>query len=282
MNVSVVMACRDGEITLPGTIDSLLNQTIPVKVFVADDHSVDSTPDILNEFSKTGKVFTVRYANREPKDYTRVPVLLNMAIKIAEPADYYMISGDDNIYPPDYLERVISYMIKDNVGSELASGYNDGSNYSDIFSPTGSGRIISTRLWHSVTPFLENIGWESRTIFKTWQLGYDVGVYPVIKKHTRERKRKIFAWGRGSYINGYPFLWTLGRSTLAFLRGQHSFTNCCSIIFGHLEAVIKQPEKNDTADFVYNHMMKRTKSYLLWKLFRIKKKTTFEVKKIQV
>ena len=113
-------------------------------------------------------------------------------------------------------------------------------------------------------------------------LGYDVGVYPVIKKHTRERKRKIFAWGRGSYINGYPFLWTLGRSTFAFFRGQHSFSNCCSIIFGHLEAMIKQSEKNDTADFVYNHMMKRTKSYLLWKLFRIEKKNTFEVKKIQV
>ena len=95
-DVTAIIASRDGEETLPATLRSLRNQTIPVEIVVADDHSLDSTPDILNKFGVT----SIRYPRREPRNYHRVPHLYNLAWKYSPPSDYWMISGDDNVPPP--------------------------------------------------------------------------------------------------------------------------------------------------------------------------------------
>ena len=50
MKVSVLLACRDGEATLPETLQSLLAQTIPLEIIVTDDHSIDATPQIIEKY----------------------------------------------------------------------------------------------------------------------------------------------------------------------------------------------------------------------------------------
>lgn len=98
LKVAILIPCRDGELTLRVTIESLLNQTVKTFIAVADDASVDDTPKILKEQSETGRVHSVRYPRREPRNYAKVPVLLNMLLGVLSPADFYMISGDDCIY----------------------------------------------------------------------------------------------------------------------------------------------------------------------------------------
>jgi glycosyltransferase involved in cell wall biosynthesis len=254
--VSVLVPCRDGEQTIEDTMKSLIQQTVSVHIVVVDDHSIDNTPNLLVNFP----VRVVTYPRREAKNYQRIPLLLNKALCMLPDAEYYMISGDDNVYPPTYLEKVIRYMKKDNV--DVASGFNYSSNYSDIKFPTGSGRIFSKRFWHLVTPFPENIGWESRSVYRAWQLGLRVGVYPVPKNHTRQRNRKLTQWGQGSYLNGYAFPWVLIRSILSIPRGE-GVLNSLAMLAGYLSFMTQGMKKNDVAEFVYWHQVRRIASYLL-------------------
>lgn len=247
-NVTSLIPCRDGEKTLPHTIQSLLSQDVETFVVVADDASIDSTPKILKEFSETGKVWFVRYPRREPRDYARVPVLLNMTLKIAPPANFYMISGDDSIYPPDYLSKLINLMQRD--GVELASGYHD--RYGNLTLPGGSGRLISASLFKKITPFPHSIGWESWMIYKTQLMGRKIAVYPLRFEHERKYSvRSTWTFGHSAYVNGVPFIFTLSRALKSLIFGIHTPINAVSIVFGHLEYMIRNAEKLDCAPFVY-------------------------------
>ena len=254
--VSVLIPCRDGEKTIEETIKSLINQTVSIHIVVVDDHSIDNTPNLLLNFP----IRIVTYLHREAKNYQRIPMLLNKGLSALPDAEYYMISGDDNVYPPTYIEDVIRYMEENSV--DVASGYNSHSNYSEIKYPTGSGRIFSKRYWYLVTPFPENIGWESRSIYYALQLGLRVGVYPVPKKHTRQRSRRLTQWGQGSYLNGYALPWVLIRSILSIHRGE-GVLNSLSILAGYLGFMVQGKKKNDVAKYVYRHQVRRMASYLL-------------------
>jgi glycosyltransferase involved in cell wall biosynthesis len=256
LSVSVLIPCRDGEHTIVDTVSSLLHQTVKVHIIVVDDHSIDKTLNLLETFS----IRVITYPHREPKNYRRIPMLLNMGLSILPDNEYYMISGDDNVFPPTYMERVIRFMEEYNV--DVASGYNENSNYHEIKSPTGSGRIFSKRFWYFVTPFPENIGWESRCVYRAWQLGFRVGVYPVPKSHTRQRNRRLTQWGQGAYLNGYTFPWMLLRSLLSIHRGE-GVLNSFAMLAGYLGYMVQHREKNDVSDFIYRHQIQNIASYLL-------------------
>jgi hypothetical protein len=94
-----------------------------------------------------------------------------------------------------------------------------------------------------------------------------VGVYPIPKKHSRKRNRKLTDWGRGSYINGYPFIWTLIRCVLVMKRGE-GVVNSLYLPLGFLEYWWNGVERNDVADFVYKYRMDNIKARILPFVFK--------------
>jgi len=256
LNVTVLIPCRDGGPTLRTTIESLLNQTVKTSVAVADDASLDDTPIILKELSKTGRVQSIRYPKREPKNYARVPVLLNMLLNILSPADFYMISGDDCIYPPEYLAKLISFMRNDNV--DLASGCHDAKNYKHLTLPSGSGRLVTATLFKRITPLPSSIGWESWMIYKALYLGRRVSVYPIEFKHSRKYSVKsTWTFGQSSYVNGVPLIFTLLRTIKNVTVSDLGFINSLAVLLGHIEYYIRKVEKLDTAPFTRELQLQR-------------------------
>lgn len=242
MILSVLIPCRDGDKTLPKTLESLLNQTIPVKIVVADDHSIDATPKILEAY----QVQSVRYPRRESKNYDRIPLLINMAYKSAPPSDFYMISGDDQIFPSDYVERLINFMRKDKI--HLASGHNEHKEYSSTKAPTGAGRIMTSRILKELMPLPHNNTWDTWMLYKMSYMGLEYKVYPVPKIHMKER-RKAPTHGQAAHRLGRPLIYTLVRSLKEAVKNGKPLLGL-SIFLGHLEYKFRRVPKMDIAPFV--------------------------------
>lgn len=166
---SVIIPSKNGEATIRQTLNSLLEQTIrPVTVIVIDDASTDRTPEILNDYPE---IRTVCLDHNLPKDFSRVPKLINLGFsQIAAPCDYVMISGDDCIFPARYVELLLSEFERD-PNLLIVSGSHMAQKIVEEASPHGAGRIIEYRFLRSILPFPESIGWESWVLFKALQKG---------------------------------------------------------------------------------------------------------------
>jgi glycosyltransferase involved in cell wall biosynthesis len=262
VSVSVLIPCRDGASTIEATIKSLLNQTIETFIAVTDDASVDETPKILERLSKTKRVRYVRYPRREPKNYVRVPVLLNMLLDILPPADFYMLSGDDSVYPPDYLSELIALMRAN--GVDMASGCHNIKSYKHLTMPSGSGRLVTAGLFEKLTPFPNSIGWESWMIYKAMSFGKKVAVYPVEFEHGRGYSfGSVRTFGYSAYVNGVPLIFTIFRAAKAILTGLHSPINALSIPLGQIEYAIRRVDKLDCASFVYDMHKRRIRQTIV-------------------
>jgi glycosyltransferase involved in cell wall biosynthesis len=261
--VTVLIPCRDGESTLGRTLESLLAQTVKTDIVIANDASIDSTPKIIEKikFTFPGRIKSVMYPRREHKSYSRVPILLNMAIKETnKKGQFVMISGDDSIYPLDYLEKLINHMRNDKV--DISSGFIN--KYSSSEAPSGSGRVLSYTIFMMLIPFPENIGWESWMLYKAKSLGKKMRVYPVKFEHSKPYSYKsTWTFGQSAYLNGSPFIFTLARSLKAMILREHTPLNALSLIFGHMEYMLRRPQKLDTSEFVENMQKYRLKEAVM-------------------
>ena len=265
---SVVIPCRDGEAHLRATLDSLTAQTVDVHVTVVDDHSQDKTPEILADFPW---VNVIRYPKREKKGYDRIGMLCNLALGVMPEADVYMVSGDDQDYPPDYIERVVDYMDTDGVA--IASGHARGPK--PVGAPDGSGRIFTAEIWARITPFHESPGWESGPLLQARFMGYEIRKYPVKKKHLRPKaKGSLRRYGHGAYTLGRPLTWTIFRVINDILRGRKAPGRAISILVGHLEYIAKRKPKVEYAMVVrawcWGRMTGKIKSVLMWPIEKLK------------
>lgn len=264
---SVVIPCRDGEAHLRQTLASLTAQTVDVHVTVIDDHSQDKTPEILADFPW---VNVIRYPKREKKGYDRIGMLCNMALGVMPEADVYMVSGDDQDYPPDYIERVVDYMDTD--GVVIASGHARGPK--PVGAPDGSGRIFTAEIWARITPFHESPAWESGPLLQALFMGYEIRKYPVKKKHLRPKAPgSLRRYGHGAHTLGRPLTWTILRVLKDIFRGRKEPMRALSILAGHLEYMIKRKPKVEYADQVRkycNEMMKgKVKAVVSWPLKKL-------------
>ena len=241
---SVIIPTRDGEAYLETTITSLLNQTVRVSITVVDDHSIDGAPDILAEFSQ---IIVIRNPIREPKSHERIGKLLNMGRASMPRAQFYMVSGDDTRFPVDYIERVTELMIRDGVA--IGSGH--ARKYSKTAAPDGSGRIYTAELWDRLMPFLESSGWESGMMIRARHMGFSLQKYPIKKEHLRPyslaSQRND---GYGSYTLGNPLIWSVLRVIKVLCKRQRTPRGAFSILFGHIEYMLKGKPKVDFADRV--------------------------------
>jgi glycosyltransferase involved in cell wall biosynthesis len=240
---TVVIPCRDGEKTLPQTLDSLLAQTVPIQILVANDASIDDTQMILKEYAKQG-VISINYPTREPRNYARVPVLLNM-LKPSEPdTPYYMVSGDDTVFTPSYIQRVTEKMKQNK--THIASGVSIQYKHRITNAPGGSGRIYTKETWNRVTPFYPNIAWESGALYKARMMGYETGLYNVEKSHINpQTPGSTWTFGHAAYLLGTPLSYTFLRVLNTIKNHDHPTWNAICILLGQLEYEYLRPERVD-------------------------------------
>lgn len=102
--ICVLMASYNGEKFIREQIDSILGQRgVEVRLLVRDDHSTDSTVDILREYEEAGKLTILR-------DDVHLGAA-NGFMKLlytAEPCPYFAFADQDDLWLPGKLRRGIN------------------------------------------------------------------------------------------------------------------------------------------------------------------------------
>jgi len=262
----VIVPCKDGEATIRQTLQSLLEQTIPPEtVIVIDDASTDETPEILKEFST---VCTIRLNHNLPRDFTRVPKLINLGLnQIVAPCGYVMISGDDCVFPARYVELLLSEFEHD-FSLLIVSGSHMKQKILEQASPHGAGRIIVYDFLRTILPFPESIGWESWVLFKALQRGGRIKRTPeVFFQHLRPYSSgSIRTFGQSMYELGYPFWFVVARVLKDSVSGSDRLQRV-HMLRGYLEYLFKHKPRLDIADFVAEYQTQRIRDLIAKSLF---------------
>jgi glycosyltransferase involved in cell wall biosynthesis len=262
---AVIIPCKDGEKTITETLNSVLSQTLePTEVIVVDDASRDRTPILLRDFPS---VRVMRLKHNYPKNFARVPKLINMAMHyVPSNCDYVMLLGDDSTLEKDYVEKLLLKFRQD-PHLKIASG--DMKQRKRVRgvagSPQGSGRIIDMQFLNRNLPFPESIGWESWILFRGMQEG-GVATFPDV---TFEHKRQygtysIRTFGHSMYVLGYPLLFAVARSAKDFLlKAYSSRFHSLYLLLGYAEfCITRQRQLDDVKSFVQSVQKARLIGFL--------------------
>lgn len=141
-----LLTVKDGERTVARSLNSILNQSVkPSLVCIVDDGSTDSTSEILERLRASTHIINIITLPNKGYDIRRIVNNWNTACEYVKNSggdyDYLLISGDDAIFPSDYVARLEAEMEGDSK-LVVASG-NRGFEPSDYLSlPEGAGRLI--------------------------------------------------------------------------------------------------------------------------------------------
>lgn len=108
-NIIVLMSTYNGEKYLKKQIDSIISQTIKVKLIVRDDGSKDKTQIILEKYKKQGKL---DWYQGENIGFAKSFLTL---LKNAPKADFYAFADQDDYWLANKLEIAIKRMQKETV-----------------------------------------------------------------------------------------------------------------------------------------------------------------------
>ena len=219
MSYWVVVVARNAAQHLTRTLDSILQQNVkPELVTIVDDGSTDETPQILDKYVK--RMSNVKALTRPNLGYDirRVPSNINLAYNRNAIAglktEYFMISGDDCVYPATYANAVMERM-RENAQVVIASGRpSAGGNFTREHSPSGSGRMVDSRFWANVGGYPSKAGWETWLLYKAVQMGLETRLYDDLQfEHARPRgaHHQFTYWGAAMGGLGYHPLYALGR-----------------------------------------------------------------------
>lgn len=106
--VIVVMSTYNGERYLREQIESILHQQhCQVELLVRDDGSAESQLSVLREYGRKGRLRLICGENLKPaKSFLE-------AVRLAEDADYYAFSDQDDIWLPDKLFSAVQRLEKE-------------------------------------------------------------------------------------------------------------------------------------------------------------------------
>lgn len=107
--VNILVATYNGEKYLKELLDSLLAQTYPnIRIFVLDDGSKDGTYKIIESYQEKGISII-------PNDHNLgYPFSFYKLISQCDPADYYCLCDQDDVWYPNKVENAIEILEKSN------------------------------------------------------------------------------------------------------------------------------------------------------------------------
>jgi biofilm PGA synthesis N-glycosyltransferase PgaC len=261
----VAVVARNAAKYLPSTINSLLEQTLrPSRIVVVDDGSTDATPDVITGFAQRypGLVRRVVLPDRG-YDIRRVPSNINRACSAAKSVEeYFMISGDDCEYPPNYAMFITSKMSEDNKLVVASGRPSSGGDVSQEHVPSGSGRMVSCSFWRRVGGgYPIKAGWETWLLYKAAQEGFRVNLFEkLVYKHIRPRgvSHQFTYWGAAMWTIGYHPLYAMGRIVRNAIKGDMKKMGPLKMLRGYVMAclgsddVFLTPFEPELRRFVHN------------------------------
>lgn len=259
---AVIIPSKNGEATIEQTLQSIVSQRVPPKqIVVIDDASTDATPQILKKFPQAT---VIRLEHNLPRDFSRVLKLVNLGLsRVSEPCSYIMISGDDSLYPNNYVQLLLEEFEKD-PHLFVCSGIHTKQKILDEASPHGSGRMIRYSFLKQVLPIPESVGWEGWIVFKARQMGGRVKrVQTVSYQHMRSYgSSTLWAFGQGMYELGYPFWFVLARLVKNIVFEPNRLQQL-TMLGGFIEFKLKRKTKLDIADFVVKNQIDRIRRLIV-------------------
>ncbi|HXX72931.1 MAG TPA: glycosyltransferase family A protein [Candidatus Acidoferrales bacterium] len=218
MSYWAAVVTRNGATHLTQTLDSLLNQReAPERITIVDDGSTDDTASILSRYARLNNNVIILTKPNRGYDIRRVPANINQAwAKNTDlTTDYFMISGDDCIYPVDYAARLLAKMQSD-ARLVVASGRpTSGGTQSLEHSPSGSGRMVRSSFWSVVGgAYPSSAGWETWLLYKAQEQGLRIKLFNDLSyAHARPRGagHQFVYWGAAMGTLGYHPLYAIGR-----------------------------------------------------------------------
>ena len=191
MRYWVVVLTRNGAASIAKTLESIFKQSLkPSCVVTVDDGSTDQTPRVIEVAKKATStpVVVIRLPDTG-YDIRRVEANINRASsriqRTRRQYDYFMISSDDCIFPPNYCSSLIQRM-EENRNIAVSSGdFTPISEYAKL--PQGTGRIIRESFWKQIgARYPVGYGAETWLLIKARQMGYQCVNYQEIRfEHLR-------------------------------------------------------------------------------------------------
>jgi len=267
---SVIIPCRNGDKTIGKTLESLLAQTLqPNQIIVVDDASTDKTPEILQSFSN--KIHIIRLNHNHPRNFNRVPKLVNMGLAKIN-TSHVMLSGDDSVYPEHYVDSLLEHF-KENPKLKIASG-NIYELHRPSDAPQGSGRIFECEWLKHHLPFPASCTWESGIMFKALKEGYEIKCFNDLTFNHKSQygAYSIRTFGHAMYCLGYSSLFVLGRLIKTLMSGEIPRKYVPYELLGYVEYALACPEKVDPIKTYVQelhkpriiHMAKKVMGFKLW------------------
>jgi glycosyltransferase involved in cell wall biosynthesis len=257
LSCGVVIIALNEENAIAKCLGSLRNQTVPVFLVVVNDGSTDRTAEIASKFADV--VVNLPHHKESWTGRPELARVFNAGFRVLQDikTKYVMVSGADDVYPSDYVDKVMTRMISEDV--VLASGVAEGE-ISRSLSPRGGGRLLDADWFRSVGfRYPENYGFEVYLVYKALSEGRDVAVFPDLKfgisRKTHISKRKAFLWGSGMKALNYWWPYAIGRSVLAGIKHP---ANGLAMLKGYLSSAPRR--YNDIKGFVHEfqkHMLIR-------------------------
>ena len=108
--VGILLATYNGEKYIKEQIDSILNQTYKkIRIYISDDYSTDSTPDILKEYESKYDNVNVTYQGQNIGSIRNFEYLMT---KVKDP--YYMLCDQDDVWYEDKVEKSLKKLKEEN------------------------------------------------------------------------------------------------------------------------------------------------------------------------
>ena len=116
LDVTAVIAVRNGEKTIRKALDSLLSQTAPLrKIIVVDDCSNDQTPHIVKDYQRNyGQIIELRQLNRNHWVFRA----RNTGFSLVDTKYFFFLDADDTV-APEYTKKLV-YLLKGNPDCSFA------------------------------------------------------------------------------------------------------------------------------------------------------------------
>jgi hypothetical protein len=213
---------------------------------VVNDGSTDETDRFLSDYVyRYGDLVQVLTRPDRGYDIRRVPANINLALRTAETelsTDFFMISGDDCIYPVDYAKTLIDRMLSESRVVVASGQPSSGKATSQENVPSGSGRMINCRFWREIgSRYPLRAGWETWLLYKAEEKGFKVRLLgDLVFDHARPRgaKHQFFYWGAAMQTLGYHPLYALGRIAKNVVTRSMNLRGSMSFFRGYLQACL--------------------------------------------
>ena len=263
----VVTPARNEAEYIGSTVESMLNQTVPPRLWVVvDDGSTDDTAGIVERATAdVDWVLLVRRADRGHRS-AGTGVMAAFRDGLAEVGDIaweFLIKLDGDLrFEADYFESCLDEFKSDSTlgiaGGKVYDVYPDRVVYDSHpdFHVRGATKIYRRECWDAIGGLIEAPGWDTLDEVKANQLGWGTRTLPESPIYQlRPTGEAVGTWsnwsknGAAAYRSGYHPAFVLARAGRRLLRPP-SVAAPTALVWGYTKAWLTRIERIDDPELL--------------------------------